>query len=106
MDKLIHLDDVHVFKFERFHRSRQIGFRAANTSGLRQQSLLMYGFGLEFAQGIWFEGRTTSFGDMLADGIGCVCRSPALPMDLRLLELSLAAIVKFPDSAATMPKLS
>ena len=33
-------------------------------------ALVMYGFGLEFEQGIWFEGRTSSFGDMFADGLG------------------------------------
>jgi|TARA_B110000444_G_scaffold242985_1_gene260851 VanZ family protein len=33
-------------------------------------ALLIYGCCLEVAQGIWFEGRTTSFGDFLADGLG------------------------------------
>lgn len=33
-------------------------------------ALMMYAFGLEFAQGMWFEGRTTSFGDMLSDALG------------------------------------
>ena len=69
MDKLIHLM---MFMF----LSSSVFIALGKSGSVRQYKwfaaavLVMYGFGLEFAQGIWFEGRTTSFGDMLADGLG------------------------------------
>ena len=69
MDKLIHLM---MFMF----LSSSVFIALGKSGSVRKykwfagSALLIYAFGLEFAQGIWFEGRTTSFGDMIADGIG------------------------------------
>ena len=69
MDKLIHLM---MFMF----LSSSVFIALGKSGSVRKYkwfagaALLIYAFGLEFAQGIWFEGRTTSFGDMIADGIG------------------------------------
>ncbi len=69
MDKLIHLI---MFMF----LSSSVFIALGKSGSVRKykwyagSALVMYAFGLEFAQGIWFEGRTTSFGDMLADAVG------------------------------------
>ena len=69
MDKLFHL---FMFMF----LSSSVFIALGKSGSVRKykwyagSALMMYAFGLEFAQGTWFEGRTTSFGDMLADALG------------------------------------
>ncbi|MBO74838.1 MAG: hypothetical protein CMD33_06170 [Flavobacteriales bacterium] len=72
---LLHVDKlVHLFMFAVLSCSV---FVALGKKGVIRKykwyaglALVLYGIGLEFAQHVWFVGRESSWGDILADGVG------------------------------------